>query len=155
MALTAPAEVDGEPSGGIYVNDGEWIYMWTGKVGTKMNIESIKEISGEEDVSEDDYSWQEWAEDWEESKINYDCKEKKLSDSLFEAPKDVDFKNLTEMAEKMQEISNDLLNKVDSGEDMSMEDIMEKFQDMNQEDIEDKLEELDIGSLKTNLQIEE
>jgi len=154
MGFVAPT-ADNQEDKGVYINDGEWIYMWNGKEGTKMNIESMKRLSGEEDLSEDDYSWQDWAEGWEKDQFNYDCKEKNLSDDIFFAPGDVDFKNLTEMMENLGEMNKKLEENLDAGKTMSIEDVMGQFQNMNQEDIESQLEDMGIDSLKTNLQIEE
>jgi len=151
MAFAMPNS-ESQADKGVYINDGEWIYMWNGSEGTKMNIESMKKISGEE---EDDYSWQDWANDWQEDKVGYDCKDKNLDDSLFQAPSNVNFKNLTEMMENLDEMNKKLEESIDAGEILDMEEIMEQFEAMNQEDIENKLEEMGVDSLETNLQIEE
>ena len=143
MAFVMPNS-ENQQSDGVYLNDGEWVYMWSGNEGTKMNIKSMKQMSGEEDVSEDDYSWQDWAEDWQEASLGYDCQEKNLDDSLFQAPSNVNFRNLTAMMENLDKMNKDFEEKMDAGEVLDMEEVMKQFENMNQEDIESKMEELGI-----------
>jgi hypothetical protein len=45
---------------GISLTDSEWVYMWSGTSGTKMNIKAMQEtMTDEQKTKAEDYSWEE------------------------------------------------------------------------------------------------
>lgn len=128
---------------GVSLTDAEWVYMWNGKNGVKMNIEEMNKMSDEagtgEKINPEDYSWESWVSDQEAVGVNYECKEENLSDSLFQAPSEVEFKDLGEMMKGLNSFNNDLQGMMGGDGEMPS---FEGSQNMNQEDIEARLEEM-------------
>lgn len=128
---------------GVSLTDAEWVYMWNGKNGIKMNIEEMNKMSNEagagEKINPEDYSWESWISDQEAVGVNYECKEENLSDNVFQVPNDVEFKDLGEMMKSLNSLSNDFQGSLGESEEMPS---FEGSQNMNQEDIEARLEEM-------------
>lgn len=108
---------------GISLTDGDWMYMWSGTKGTKMNIKAMQETMTEEQKVKESYSWEDNVKNWENLGTKYDCAEKKLSDDLFQAPAEVAFNDMTKMMQDLQQIGQQMQQKTDSGAPMNMEDI--------------------------------
>lgn len=123
-----------EPQTGSSITDGDWVYMWSGTSGMKMNVKDMEEMGEdmmeESNFEEDDYDWETWSDEMDDAGIAYQCEEKNISDDEFVVPADVDFKDLNAMMEGLQTIGQDVL------------DNLGDTQGMNQEDIEAQLEEL-------------
>jgi hypothetical protein len=120
---------------GVSLTTGDWVYMWSGDKGTKMNIKAMQETMDEEQKEKaEDYDWEETAQGWE-ALYQYECQEKRLSDDLFEPPTDVEFTDWTEMMANMQQMSQQLQEKFGEGENMNMEDIEEQLEKMDMEEL--------------------
>ncbi len=140
--MTNPASA-GETQPGVSLTDAEWIYMWGGKSGIKMNIDEMNKTSEEmgsnDRIDPEDYSWESWVSDQEETGMNYNCHEEKLSDDIFQAPSDVEFRDLGEMMKGLGDLSNGLTDSFGGNGDVPS---FEGSQAMSQEDIEQRLEEM-------------
>lgn len=123
----------------------EWIYIWSGDKGMKMNLEEMKklgeEMSGDQ-FDEEDYSWENWAKEMQEQEVAYECKEKNISNNEFEVPEDIEFIDWTEMMKGFADFGSSLMD--NSNSTSSVPDIpnIEGTQDMNQEEIEALLEQM-------------
>lgn len=123
---------------GVSLTAGDWVYMWSGNKGTKMNLKAMQESMSEEQKEKaEDYDWEEMAEGWE-AQYQYECQEKRLSDNLFEPPADVEFIDWTETMSQLQQIGQQLQGGLDEGETMNMEDIEEQLEKMGMEDLMEK-----------------
>jgi hypothetical protein len=140
--MSNPASA-GETQKGTTLTNGDWIYMWSGKNGTKMNIEEMNKISedmgDDEQIDPEDYSWESWVGDQEDDESIYECSEEKFSDAVFEAPSDVEFKDLGEMMKGLSELTGGLMGDAGEGDDVPG---FKGSQAMSQEDIEQRLEEM-------------
>ena len=120
---------------GITVYNGDWMYMWSGDKGTKMNQKKMEALGEElgEDMEEDSAKdWTEIVGDMEEMDIAYDCKPKKFAASEFEAPENVEFQDLTEMFEQMAEMGKQMQESMEGGDfdPNSMPDMNEMMKGM-------------------------
>lgn len=111
---------EGQPSEpGSMINDGEWVYTWSGKEGIKFNLEEMEEMSQDEESqaqneSQDNASdWKSWVKEMEDEGVEYECSPAVLSDADFIPPSDVTFQDWGEMmkglmlrSEEMQERYN-------------------------------------------------
>jgi hypothetical protein len=80
---------------GVSLTDGDWIYMWGGQQGTKLNLKQLQaDMTAEQKANAAAYSWEDSAKLWGD-KYQYKCQEKDLSDSLFTAPANISFNDLT------------------------------------------------------------
>ena len=123
---------------GVSLTTGDWIYMWSGDKGTKMNIKSMRESMSEEQLKEaEQYSWEDMAQGWD-AQYQHQCQEKRLSDELFEPPINVEFTDWTEMMANMQQMGQQLQEKFETGESMNMEDIEEQLEKMDMEGLMEK-----------------
>jgi hypothetical protein len=113
---------------GGMINDGEWIYIWgeEDKTGVKYQISAMETKKWEEDV-EDLKDPEKWATEAEE-KYKVECKQTVVSDSKFTPPSGIEFQNLTEMFEKMEELPKELPS-VSPGPGLT-EKQMEQLQDL-------------------------
>ncbi len=102
-----PEKTDAESS--TFLSDGNFVYVWNGMEGIKLDMQKMNEISGQAPGSgENQYSWENMAQEWDKAKVTYDCQEKKLSDDLFTVPDDVAFVDWTEMMNNAAEMSGSL-----------------------------------------------
>ena len=116
-------------SSGVSLTDGEWVYMWSGDQGTKLNMTTLQAtMSAEQKAKATDYSWQDSAKKWE-TEYKYNCRETTLSDDLFTPPSSVKFNDMTVTFKDLQQVGQDLQNKAQGGT-------------VNQEDISAQLEKL-------------
>ncbi len=123
---------------GVSLTTGDWVYMWSGDKGTKMNIKSMQETMDEEQKEKaEDYDWEEMAEGWD-AQYKYECQEKSLPDSLFEPPANVEFTDWTETMSQLQEIGQQLQEGLGEGGNMNMEDIEEQLEKMDMEGLMEK-----------------
>ncbi len=94
------------------INDGEWIYTWSGKKGTKINMKKLEELEenmDNENLIEDKNNigdFDEMVEEWEDGEVTYDCNEQKIDDELFVPPSDVDFQNMMEMISESMKVED-------------------------------------------------
>ena len=121
---------------GVSLTLGEWVYMWDKKTkkGTKMNNKEMLEFSGDSgDIEESELdsqgSWEDMVNGWDEMNTEYSCKEENLDDNLFEVPEDVEFQNLTEMMNSLNEAGKKIENQMN--EDGSFD--MDALNDMTEE----------------------
>lgn len=128
---------DGEPQIGVQLSDDEWMYTWSGKEGTKMNIKEIEEAADgmEEEEQETPEGWDEMIGEMEEAGIDYECEDLKLADSLFELPADVEFNDLTPMMTGMADWGNSIQEKMENGagmEELDMQEMQKMMEQMQQ-----------------------
>lgn len=122
-----------EPQPGIQVSDGEWMYIWSGKQGTKMNLKQLEELSGgqeDEEQADEPENWEDMVGSYEESGFDYSCEEKNLPDGLFTVPADVEFSDYTEFLSGMADISSQLEEQMENGEEMDMSGLEEIMKNM-------------------------
>lgn len=93
----------------IMVTTDEWMYMWSGNEGTKINLKAVESLAAETAAEEAErYSWEKAAAEWESSGAAVKCKEAKLSDNLFLPPANVQFTDMTAMLESMGQMRESL-----------------------------------------------
>ncbi len=116
---------------GISLTDGDWIYMWSGQTGTKMNLKTIEAgMTEEQKANAADYNWENSAKNWEND-YKYECAEKGLADDLFIPPADVVFTDMSDTLEKARSAVKNLQDNLPAGQNINQEDIeaeMEKAQ---------------------------
>lgn len=132
-------------SGGM-INDGEWIYIWNdeNKEGMKYNLEVLKELN--QDVESEEVENYQNPEEWaKEVENEYDvkCEPTAISDNRFSPPENVDFKDLTEMLQKAQDLQESIPSPNPQGQmpegvdqedmDQKMEELQDIIKDFNQE----------------------
>jgi hypothetical protein len=119
------------------INDGEWMYTWTGKKGTKMNIKRMEKMDNdfeELDIEENTSEWEDVIDEWEEDDVDYDCNEQKIDKDLFIPPSDVVFEDMGAMMDasmKMNEDFQKMGEQFSSGEEMDIEDMQKMIDEMN------------------------
>jgi len=123
---------------GYMISDGEWIYMWSGKKGTKMNEKKMNDMNGEgiedEDEEEEEEEWQADTEEWDEQGLDYDCKKSNFSDSIFKAPKDVVFTDtslILEASSKMGEEMEAKFGDMGDAQEIDMDELKKAMEGMN------------------------
>ncbi len=122
------------PEPGVSLSLGDWVYLWSGNKGTKLNIKSIQQLASEQNKEigeKEQVSWEEWVKSMEVANTSYECKEKYLSDDIFIPPSDVEFTDWTEWMINMQQLSQDLLQDTKEGDSVNIEDIEKRMQDLN------------------------
>lgn len=119
------------PPAGVQLTDEEWMYMWSGQEGTKMNIKKLEQLADgmEEEESEKPEDWQDMIEGYEEDGIDYSCEEKNLPADLFVPPQDVEFTDFTEFMTGMAEMGQQINQQMEAGEEMDMEEMMQRMQE--------------------------
>lgn len=88
---------------GIYTED--LMYTWQGKQGSVMKISEIKQMSAEA-AEYKPKSQQEIIDNAQ--KVNAKCEPADVSESLFVAPADVEFQDLTEMLKQLEAMTESL-----------------------------------------------
>jgi len=113
---------------GISLTDGDWVYIWNGQTGTKMNLKNMQAgMTEEQKIKAADYSWEDSVKKWE-SAYKYDCAEKGLGDDLFIPPTDVVFTDMTDMMTNAQEAVKNLQENLPAGRTINQEDIEAQMQ---------------------------
>lgn len=109
-----------EEQTGVAIYKGDWIYMWSGNIGTKMNQKRMEAIAAE--MGEEMPMEEEQAEDWtdvvagmEEMEVAYDCSAKTFAASEFSEPSGVEFTDLTAQFEQMAEMTKTMQESMNSG----------------------------------------
>jgi len=91
----------------IQVSDGEISYMWNQgqKSGSKFNIAEMEKIGKEmeTDQTDQDENYQNKAQSNWEKMYNYKCKAWRVDESKFSIPTDVEFTDMVEQMQQMQE----------------------------------------------------
>ncbi len=123
-----------EVSEGSSISDGDWMYMWSGQKGIKMNLKEMSEIGAEDDneFDEEDYSWEDWSADQDEMGTSYKCEESKISNDEFTPPADVEFTDWGEMIKGFQNLGNNLPS-VEGSQGMSQEELEAQLEKMMQD----------------------
>lgn len=120
---------------GSSITDGDWMYMWSGQKGMKMNLKEMAEMSGDVEAESDDYSWEEWASDQDEMGVGYVCSESKISEDIFTPPSDVEFADWSEFMRGLQSLGESM----SGGQEFPN---IEGSQGMTQEELEAQLEKI-------------
>ena len=99
---------------GVSITDGDWMYTWSGNEGVKMNLKKMEEMAGEfsDEEPEDQKTWEESITELEDENVDYNCKEKRLSDDLFVPPKNVNFMDYSTLMEDMMNSSKQFQNQL-------------------------------------------
>ena len=115
----------------------DWMYMWSGQDGMKMNLVKLDEINRQLSSSSEpeQKTWQEDVDEWQTDNTDYTCEEKNLPDSTFEPPADVNFTDLTSLMEGMTQLGQQLEGNMatDSAPDL---DALKKMSDDLQKQID-------------------
>ncbi len=136
---------NGQGSGGM-INDGEWIYIWNdeNKEGMKYNLKTLEELNQEVESEEvENYqNPEEWAKQVE-AEYEVKCEPTAISDSRFNPPENVEFKDLTEMLQKAQDLQQTIPSPNSQGQmpegvdqedmDQKMDELQDIIKDFNQE----------------------
>lgn len=132
---------EGDVSSGSSISDGDWVYMWSGEKGMKMNLKEMSEMEVEDsdDFDEGDYSWEDWAEDQDNMNTSYACQESKISDDIFIAPSGVEFTDWSEMMKGFMNMGQNMM-------DTDNLPNVEGSQSMTQEELEAQIEKMMKGS---------
>ena len=99
---------------GTMINDGTWVYMWSGAEGMKFNIQNMKNLSAQNQAQNQDNSqsnasdWKDWAKQMDQEGVKYDCSPAVLSDSDFTPPSDVKFEDWGEMMKGFVKMGQDM-----------------------------------------------
>lgn len=130
------------PESGTSLTAGDWIYMWAGDKGTKFNLESMQELTEDDQPQEkEQVSWEDWAQGMQDAETSYECEEKRFSDDIFTPPSDVEFIDWTEWMTGMQELGQELEEGMEAGETMNIEDIEKKLEELNLDELNAKFQE--------------
>lgn len=126
---------------GSSITDGDWMYMWSGQKGMKMNLKELAEMAKNmgEDIQADDYSWEDWASEQDEIGVKYICSETKISDDVFTPPAEVEFADWSEFMRGLQSFSESFGGSFDEAQFLPS---IEGSQGMTQEEIEAQLEKI-------------
>lgn len=157
MSYIDPSNQDFQAEGalGTVLNDGEWIYLWGGLKGTKINMEEMKQLQAEDPdqdlINLDDYSWEKWATDQDDMQASYNCINEKFSADTFVAPSNVEFTDMTAFLRDMKAMSDSFINDIDLSQGIpefenqfQLEELPqpEGSQEMTQEELEVQLEKM-------------
>jgi len=116
---------------GVSLTVGDWMYLWDKetKKGTKMNVKEMERLGKELDDVEDEpkasKTWEDSVKEWEDEEAAYNCKEKKLSSEVFEAPEDVEFADLTEMMKGMADFGKNAGTQIKAGGEIDLKALEE------------------------------
>ena len=90
---------------GNMINDGTFVYNWSGQAGTKFNVSEMQDTADTQDnQSASDADWEAWAKNMDESGAKYDCQPGMATDSDFVPPNDVTFQDLSQMFQNFQQL---------------------------------------------------
>jgi hypothetical protein len=130
-----------EEDRGAMINDGQWVYIWNEGTmeGMKYDLAVMQQMGeaeieeGEETADGSEYQDpQEWAAEVEQD-YEVDCQATVISDSEFQAPENVEFKDLTQMYQKAKEIQESMGSPNPNGQgQMSGEDTQKKIDELKQ-----------------------
>ncbi len=98
---------------GTTLTVGDWMYMWSGKEGTKMNLKKIREMNAQENKTKQETevkSWEDTVKEWEAAGYTYHCQAVNPPDSLFQPPADVNFIDFTAQLEQWQNMADKFKN---------------------------------------------
>ncbi len=96
---------------GTMINDGIYVYIWSGKEGTKMIIKNENKNSNQsekvEEVSVDNENdWSDWVEEKDKVGAKYECQASNLSDADFTPPADVNFQDFSDVLKNFESQSS-------------------------------------------------
>lgn len=101
---------------GTMVNDGIWVYIWSGTEGIKFNIKDMENLApkgqNQEDSQANASDWKNWVKEMEKNGIKYECNPSVLSDSDFAAPGNVKFQDFGEMMKSLIKMGEEMKNKL-------------------------------------------
>lgn len=124
---------------GAMISDGEWVYIWSGDEGMKMNIAAMEESMPQEQKTQaEDYSWENMAKAWQDEEVEYDCKEASIADSAFTPPSNIKFVDFSEFMSGMTELGQEMEEKYGTGEES---EIMDGGEEATPEDLEEMMED--------------
>jgi uncharacterized lipoprotein YehR (DUF1307 family) len=106
FVITSP---DGKTMDGFSINDGEWLYTWTSLEpdGTKMKLSDLKEMGDNmDDASDNPGSLENYDTLTYDKEIDYKCTKWKVDNDKFVPPKNINFLDMTEKLQKLQETMN-------------------------------------------------
>jgi len=125
MPMSSPNSIESSQQSpkeekGTMLNDGQWVYMWSGKSGIKFNIEEMKKMSEEFGASQENQNqnqqeamdWKGWAKKIDEGNVKYNCSPATLSESDFNPPADVQFQDWGEIMRGFMKMSEEMKKKM-------------------------------------------
>jgi hypothetical protein len=91
---------------GYMINDSENVYIWNDadKKGIKMNLKSLESTASAQSQQYSDFTKEDVQKQYEDLGYSYDCRDKDVSDSVFVAPSDVVFSDMSEMMNSVKEM---------------------------------------------------
>ena len=103
---------------GMMINDGVWVYIWSGAEGMKFNIKDMEAAAPKDqnkDNSQNNASdWKDWVKQMDDSGVKYDCNPTVLSDADFTPPSNVKFQDLGEMMKSLMKMGENMKNNLPS-----------------------------------------
>lgn len=90
---------------GTMINDGQYVYMWSGNQGMKIDMTSATENAPQGAPATDPKDWKSWAQSLETSGVTYDCDAATVSQGDFTPPATVQF---TDLSQLMRQIPKDM-----------------------------------------------
>jgi major membrane immunogen (membrane-anchored lipoprotein) len=103
---------------GFMLNDGTWVYIWSGAEGIKLNIKEMEEMAPKDQAQEKPQAnpsdWKDWVKQMEANGIKYECNPSVLSDSDFTAPANVKFQDFGEMMKGIMKMGEEMKNNLPS-----------------------------------------
>jgi hypothetical protein len=117
---SAPTENSQPPQEekGTMINDGTWVYMWSGKEGMKFNIEEMKQMSAQNQAQNKNQSqenasdWRDWVKKMDAEGTEYDCSPTVLSDGDFTPPVEIQFQDMGEMMKGFMKMGEEMKNRM-------------------------------------------
>mgnify|MGYP001562413527 CR=1 FL=1 len=80
------------------INDGTWMYVWSGASGVKMSLETIKQLSGDAGQN------YQTPEDVASTSVDIKCSPAVVAGSMFLPPANVQFQDMSAMMQQIQDM---------------------------------------------------
>jgi len=137
MQLASMSDGENLESGSSITTE-DWMYMWSGKEGTKMDLKRLEELNqdlgGEDEMQEDEPdTWQDMVASWEESEINYQCQDVRLGNDVFTPPADVNFVDWTAMIEGFANFGQQMEGQSGTGDSIDLKAMEEQAEKLKQQ----------------------
>jgi len=135
---------------GAMISDGEWVYIWSGTGGMKMNIKDMQESMPEEQKAQaKDYSWENMAKAWQDEEAEYDCKEARIADTIFTPPNNIEFVDFSQFMSGMTDLGEKFEEKY--GTDEESDEAGSANEEATPEDIEEMMKDMEKMMEETDL----
>jgi hypothetical protein len=115
MIPSANGDVPPIEDKGTMVNDGVWVYMWSGQEGMKFNIKDMQSLSKQDQgqssgdsPQNDSMDWKDWVKEMDDEGTKYDCSPTVVNDGDFAPPSDVKFEDWGEMMKGFMQMGDQM-----------------------------------------------